>query len=684
MHLDFLHLPLEEPVPIFTLVLFIILFVPLLLKKIRVPGLIGLVIAGIVVGPFGLNILERDASIVLFGTVGLLYLMFQAGLEIDLADFMKNRNQSLVFGLLSALIPVVAGTLVGRYLLQFSWMASLLLSSMLASHTLLAYPIVSRMGVSRNQVVAMAIGGTLIADTIALIMLAVIAGSQEGALDAAFWLQLLIALPVLGLVVMGVFPRIGAWFFRNEQSDGSAQYVFVLMVVFAAAFLSEIVGLEPILGAFLAGLALNRLIPHTSPLMNRIEFLGNALFIPFFLISVGMLVDLRVLFQGGNVLIVAGTMILLAVAGKWLAAFIAQQLFRYSVTERNLVFGLSTARAAATLAIALVGFDLALFNEDVLNGAVLMILITSLISTFVVEHAARRLAITEKERPPDLTAIPERILVPISNPATVEQLIDLAVMIKSPQSKEPLYPLVVVKDDETARERVLSSRHMLEKALKHAAASDTPIEIVTRVDLNVANGIRRAIQETMITDVIIGWNGEVTASRRIFGTVLDNLLDSTTQMILVSKMTHPLNITRRLITVLPPYAERETGFNHWLQRLLVLARQTGAHLHFYGVPDTLNALKPIMQNAKPPVRAYYQTFTDWDDFLILGREVTQDDLLLVVSAREDTISHMRQLNDIPAKLAKHFANHSFVILYPEQNSRDIAHANNTPELPAPA
>ena len=221
MHLDFLHLPLEEPVPIFTLVLFIILFVPLLLKKIRVPGLIGLVIAGIVVGPFGLNILERDASIVLFGTVGLLYLMFQAGLEIDLADFMKNRNQSLVFGLLSALIPVVAGTLVGRYLLQFSWMASLLLSSMLASHTLLAYPIVSRMGVSRNQVVAMAIGGTLIADTIALIMLAVIAGSQEGALDAAFWLQLLIALPVLGLVVMGVFPRIGAWFFRNEQSDGS-------------------------------------------------------------------------------------------------------------------------------------------------------------------------------------------------------------------------------------------------------------------------------------------------------------------------------------------------------------------------------------------------------------------------------------------------------------------------------
>jgi len=682
MHLDFLHLPLEEPVPIFALVLFIILFVPLSLKKLRVPGLIGLVIAGIVVGPFGLNVLERDASIILFGTVGLLYLMFQAGLEIDLTDFMKNRNQSLIFGLLSALLPVIGGTLLGRYVLQFSWPASILLSSMMASHTLLAYPIVSRMGISRNPVVAMTIGGTLIADTIALIILAVISGTQEGALDAVFWLRLLIALPALGFIILGIFPRIGAWFFRNEQSDGSAQYVFVLMVVFAAAFLAELVGLEPILGAFLAGLALNRLIPHTSPLMSRIEFMGNTLFIPFFLISVGMLVDLRVLFQGGNVLLVAGTMILLALAGKWLAAFIVQQMFRYSVTERNLIFGLSAARAAATLAIALVGFDLFLFNEDVLNGAVLMILITSLISSFVVENAARQLALAEKERLPDLMEVPERILVPISNPATVEQLIDLAVMIRSPQSKEPLYPLVVVKDDEAARQRVLVSRKMLEKALKHAAASNTPIEIVSRVDLNVANGIRRAIQEKVITDVIIGWNGEVTASRRIFGTVLDNLLESIPQMILVSKMTHPLNITRRIITLLPPYAECESGFGHLLQRLIVLARQTAAPIYFYGATNTLNDLKATVQKAKPPVKAQYQEFTDWDDFLILGREVTQDDLLLVVSARENTISHIRQLNDIPTKLAQYFANQSFVILYPEQNSQETVRENDVGVLSA--
>ncbi|MEI2610423.1 MAG: cation:proton antiporter [Candidatus Promineifilaceae bacterium] len=668
--MEFLHLPLEEPVPIFTLVLLIILLVPLVLKRIRVPGLIGLVIAGMIIGPYGLAILERDASIILFGTVGLLYLMFQAGLEIDLTDFMKNRHRSLLFGLLSALIPVVSGTLLGRYILHFSWAASILLSSMLASHTLLAYPIVSRMGISRNQVVAITIGGTLIADTIALIILAIIAGSQNGPLDTLFWLRLLIAIPVLAVVVVGIFPRIGAWFFRNEQSDGSAQYIFVLLVVFAAAFLAEIVGLEPILGAFLAGLALNRLIPHTSPLMNRIEFVGNALFIPFFLINVGMLVDLQVLLQGGNVLIVAGAMIFLAVVSKWLAAFIVQQLFRYSVTERNLVFGLSAARAAATLAIALVGFDLALFDEDVLNGAVLMILITSLISTFVVENAARKLAITEKEHRPDLTDIPERILVPISNPATIEQLIDLAVMVKNPQSPEPLYPLVVVKDDETARERVLSSRKTLTTALKHAAASDTNIEIVSRVDLNVANGIRRAIQEKVITCVILGWNGEVTPSRRIFGTVLDNLLDSTSQMILVSKLTHPLNLTRKIVALLPAYAECEPGFGHWLGALVRLVRQTGAPLHFYGTPDSLNALKNLAPTPFSSIKVSYHEFTDWDDLLIMGREITRDDLLLIISAREDTLSHMHQLNDIPSKLAKHFAPYSFVILYPEQNAME--------------
>lgn len=666
MHPEFLQFPLEEPVPIFTLVLLIILSAPLLLKKIRVPGLIGLVIAGIIVGPYGLNMLERDASITLFGTVGMLYLMFQAGLEIDLIDFLKNRNRSLLFGTLTALIPIATATLTAVFLFHVNWTAAILFSAMLASHTLLAYPIVSRMGITRNQVVAIAIGGTLIADTTALIILAIISGSQEGGLTPAFWLRLLIALPALGLIILGIFPRLGAWFFRNEQSDGSAQYIFVLVIVFTAALLAEVAGLEPILGAFLAGLSLNRLIPHTSPLMNRIEFVGNALFIPFFLISVGMLVDLRVLFQGIRVLEVAATMILLALGSKWLAAFIMQKLFGYSHSERNLLFGLSAARAAAALAIALVGFDLGLFDEDILNGTVLMILTTSLVSSLVVEHAGRHLALVEAERAPEMKDFPERILVPISNPATVEQLIDLAVMIRNPKSSEPIYPLVVVKDDETAQERVLASHQMLQKALKHAAASNTEIEIVSRIGLNVANGIRRAIQEMMITDVILGWNGEITTSRRIFGSILDNLLEKTEQMILVSKLMHPLNITRKIVVLVPPYAEREAGCGHWANTLIILARQTGASLHFYGPSVTLEALRGVLRQATPPVAGQYHEFSQGEDFLIIGREVSQDDLLIIISARQDTISHQRYLDSIPGKLAQHFRQHSFVILYPEQ------------------
>lgn len=669
-------LPIQDPVLIFTLVLLIILLAPLLLRRLRIPGLIGLIVAGIAVGPNGFNLLQRDASIVLFGTVGLLYIMFLAGLEIDLTDFKKNRNRSIVFGLFTFLIPQVLGTLIVRVVLQFEWPSAILLASMFASHTLLAYPIVSRLGLVRVPVVGVTIGGTMITDTLALLVLAVVAGSARGELGAQFWFQLAVSLPLLAFVVLWVFPRIGAWFFKHGQGDGSAQYIFVLAVVFAAAFLSELAGVEPIIGAFLAGLALNRLIPHTSPLMNRIEFIGNTLFIPFFLIGVGMLVDLRVLFQGTEALVVAATMIILALGGKWLAAWGAARVFGYNRTEQNVIFGLSSAQAAATLAAVLVGFQLGLLNENVLNGTILMILVTCLLSTLVVENAGRQLAIQEAEQAPEIEEAGERILVPIANPATIEQLLDLAVMVKDPKSTEPIYPLVVVKDDAAAQEHIRANQKMLEKAMKHAAATETTLQIASRVDLNAANGIRRAINELMITNVIIGWNGEISTTRRIFGSVLDNLLERTQQMILVSKISHSLNVIGKIIVVIPELAEREVGFIRWVKTVQVLAKQTGAKLHFNGSADTLAQLQAIVSQTKPAVEARYHEFSEWEDFLILSREIKANDLLIVISARRGMLSYNKYLNQIPAKLARHFQAHSFVILYPEQYAVEQGHSTN--------
>jgi Kef-type K+ transport system membrane component KefB len=663
-----LALPFEEPVLIFALVLLIILLAPLLFSRIRVPGIVGLILAGMLVGPYGLNLLLRDASIVLFGTVGLLYIMFLAGLEIDLNDFRKNRNRSLVFGALTFFIPQSVGMLAGRYLLGFGWPATILLASMFASHTLLTYPIASRMGLAKNEAVTVTVGGTIITDTAALLVLAVIAGSVQGELNGAFWLRLVVAFTIFVFIVLWIMPRIGVWFFKTGQGDGSSQYIFVLALVFAAAFLAEVAGVEAIIGAFLAGLALNRLVPHTSPLMNRIEFVGSTLFVPFFLISVGMLVDVRVLFQGTEALLVAGTMIGVACGCKWLAAFFTQKIFGYSAEERGLIFGLSNSQAAATLAAVLVGFNLGLLNEAVLNGTVLMILVTCLISSFATEASSRKLAVVESKGPLEVSQEQNRILVPIANPVTIEQLMDLAIMIKNPQSREPIFPLVVVQDDEDVQQRVAASYQMLERAIKHVAATETAVQVVSRVDLNVASGIVRAIKELMITEVVIGWNAQMSTQQRVFGSVLDHLLHTSRQMILVSRLVHPLNVAQKIVIVVPPHAELETGFRRWLRTLTSLSKQAGSPLHFFAAQATLNAIEPIIEATKPAVEAASRLFEDWEDFLVLSREVTTADLLVIISARHGSVSYNKYLDGIPRKLAQYFDTTSFVIVFPEQNA----------------
>lgn len=330
--------PLKNPVLIFSLILFIILFAPLLLNKLRIPHLIGLIIAGAIIGPHGLNLMTRDSSIILFGTVGLLYIMFLAGIEMDLANFKKNSGKSLVFGMYTFMVPMILGTITSLYLLKFSMPASILLASMFASHTLIAYPIISQLGMAKNRAVNITVGGTMITDTLALMVLAVIVGMSTGEINQGFWVRLIISIIVFaGLIVLG-FPVLGRWFFKRYD-DNILQYVFVLAMVFLGAFLAEAAGIESIIGAFLTGLALNRLIPQTSPLMNRIEFAGNALFIPFFLIGVGMLVDFKAFVKDFDTVKVAVIMTVVATVAKFTAAWMTQKTFRFTPDERRLILG---------------------------------------------------------------------------------------------------------------------------------------------------------------------------------------------------------------------------------------------------------------------------------------------------------------------------------------------------------
>ncbi|TXK21586.1 cation:proton antiporter [Pontibacter qinzhouensis] len=662
-----LTFPFEDPVLIFTLVLLIILAAPIVLSKIKIPGIVGLILAGVLVGPNGLNLLQRDASIVLFGTVGLLYIMFLAGLEIDMIDFKRNKNKSLIFGALTFFIPITIGTIIFYYVMDFRWLSAIMLSSMFSSHTLIAYPIASRLGLSKNEAVTITIGGTIVTDTAVLLVLAIISGSSQGELDAMYWIKLGGSLAVFVAIVMYVFPMIARWFFKQIESEKGAQFIFVLAMVFAAAFIAELAGVEAIIGAFLAGLALNQLIPHTSALMNRIEFVGNNLFIPFFLISVGMLVDLTVLFRGPEALIIAATIVVVAIITKYLAALVTQKIFGYSILQRNLIFGLSSAHAAATLAVVLVGFNLGILNEDVLNGTIVLILVTCLVSSFITEKAGRSLAIVESRKKPNLSEKPDRILVPIANPANIERLIDLAIMLKNPEYKEPIYPLAVVIDNEHAEEEIYKKNKMLQEAITHASATDNDVQLVSKIDINVASGILRAIKEMMITEVVLGWNAKITTRDRVFGTVLDSLLENTEQMILVCKVIQPLNTIKNIVVFVPLNSDIEVGYLRWLRTLRLLSAQLGAKLVFRGRKRTLNKIKNTLQTSKPAVEAKYEIMADLGEVENLKANIAPDDLIVVVSARSRTISYDNKMDYIPRILSRNYKENSFIIIYPEQH-----------------
>jgi Kef-type K+ transport system membrane component KefB len=677
--LDSLDLPLENPVLIFALVLFIILFGPLVLNRLRIPPIIGLLIAGALIGPHGFNLLLRDASIVLFGTVGLLYIMFLAGLEIDLQEFRKNKHRSLVFGLLTFLVPMAVGTAAGLWLLDFRVESSVLLASMFASHTLLAYPIASRFGITRNSAVTATVGGTIITDTLALLVLAVIVGMVKGEINQAFWTRLGISLAVFTALVLGGFPLIARWFFKKED-DSISQFTFVLGAVFLAAFLAELAGMEPIIGAFAAGLALNRLIPRTSPLMNRIDFVGNALFIPFFLIGVGMLVDFEVFVKGFETVKVALVMTAVATLCKLAAAWISKLAFRFSRDEFLVMFGLSNAQAAATLAAVMVGYrtvletlpdgtEVRLLNEAVLNGTIIMILVTCTISSFTTARAAGRLALVEAaklgaEQPPE----GRRVLLSFAGVENVEPLVELAVTFKPRKSRERLFGLHVI-DEQTTPEVRARGRKLLEQAVKLAAASDNELEPITRHDMNVASGLVFTVREYGISDVVLGVTREHPESGELFGSLTATVLERTNKAVFVYAPLQPLGTIKRVVVAAPHRAEFEAGFVRWFDRVRALVRQAGVRLAFHAPKATLSVLAKLCEGAGLHEVALRE-LDDWDDFLVLSRELGADDLLVVVSARPGSLSYDTLFAKLPRQLHRHFSANGFLVIYPEQLGED--------------
>ncbi len=665
---SYFTLPLQNPVLIFAVVLLIILFAPIIFTKLRIPYIVGLIVAGIIVGPNGFNILLHDSSIELFGTVGLLYIMFLAGVEVDIEDFKNNRVKSIGFGLYAFTIAMAIGIVLALYVLHYDLMTSILLASMFSSHTLLAYPIVSRYGITKIRSVSITVIGTIITDTLSLLTLAVIAGSHEGTLDALHWVQFVGLFLLFGVVVLFGFPWLTRQFFKRN-TDSVAQYIFVLALLFVAAFGAQLIGMEGIIGAFLAGIALNRLIPSTSALMNRIDFVGNAIFIPFFLISVGMIVDVRVFFKGPNALIVAATMAIGAMVAKYLAAWATQKTFKLRADERNLIFGLSNAHAAAALAVVVVGRRIGLFNDDVLNGTVVMILVTCIVSSFATERAARKIA-SQTKLHANTGRKNGKILIPVSNPATIERLVEFATMIRSEKSKEPLYALYISDKQDVSEDRWKHGERILEKAASFASASDTELEMLHLAHNSIAKGIIKAINSQQITDVVLGLHQSTNLVKAMFAMRLNTLLKGSKQSIFVSQLHQPLNTIKRIRVAVPALAEYEAGFARWLYRLGNLQKQINVPLIFYANRNTLNQIEALNQKSETAYDIQLIEFDIRTGFRALVHEVHKDDLFVAVGARMSSVSYAPIIERLYDILTNHFSHSNLLIIYPEPYGSD--------------
>ena len=669
------ELPLTDPVLKFLLILVIILSAPLLLNKLKIPHLLGLIIAGAIIGPNGLNLVLRDSSIILSGTAGLLYIIFLAGLEIDMGDFKKNSGRSFVFGMYTFLIPMALGIVAGLYVLHFSMETSILLASMFASHTLIAYPIISKLGITKDKSVTITVGGTMITDMLALLVLTVIVGMATGVIGEHFWTRLSISIVIFVLFVVIAFPIAGRWFFKHVQ-DSISQYIFVLVMVFLGAYLAELAGIESIIGSFLAGLSLNRVIPRSSPLMHRVEFIGNSIFIPFFLIGVGMLIDYRAFFTSFDTIKVGIVMIIVATIAKYAAAWLTQKTFRMSVDQRRIIFGLSNAQAAATLAAVMVGYNvilgqtpegepIRLLNESVLNGTILMILVTCTMASFSAQRGAHNLAATASSETDETGDHKERILIPLSNEDTAEELVNLSLATKSKKNTHHLYALNILDNKVSGDDQQLKkSRRLLENAALTAAATDTHLQELQRYDLNVTNAILSVILEHRITDLVLGLHKEKGIPSSFLGRITEGILDYSDVTTLIYKPAQPLSTMKRHLVVIPVQAEKEAGFPQWVARVWNVIQNTGAKAIFYGSSDTLGRLKTLL--GKRGGEMEFTEFSDWEDFLIVFRDVHKDDNLWIVMSRHNGISFNPSMNRIPGYLNKYFQQNSFILVYPLQ------------------
>lgn len=682
------YLPITSPTLIFFVVLFIILIAPIVMGKLRIPHIIGMVLAGIVIGPYGLNILERDSSFELFGRVGLLYIMFLAGIEMDMEGLKKDLGKVTVFGLLTCFVPFILTYISCVWYLGYPSLASLLLGCIMASNTLVAYPIVVRYGLQRSTVTTLSVGASMLSLLIALVVTAALVGSMSGDTGTLFWVMFFVKFVVWCIAMTWLIRHMTRWFLRR-YSDSVMQYIFVLAVMFISAATCELIGLEGILGAFVSGLVLNRFIPNISPLMNRIEFIGNAIFIPYFLIGVGMLINAELLLEGGNTILVVACICIFGTLGKAIAAFLTSFFFHRSVHEGNLMFGMTSAHAAGAIALVMVGVNLKiapgqhLLGDEALNAVVIMILFTCIISTVVTDYASRTIVLREKSQrkmpEDDGKADDEKILIPVKYPETCDTLLNMAMLMRNEKLSRGLIALNVVYDDLDATYNQQEGQRLLEQIEKKAAAADVQVQTQVRLATNIANGIKHAFKEYDASEIILGQHIHDNSTRRFWGQFAQSLFNGLNRQIIIARCTIPLNTIRVFHVAVPSRAEYEPGFYRWLERVSRMVTRLGCRILFHGRDESLSLIRTFLSNRFPSIRADYAIMQHWNDFKSLAAQVEEHQMLVVVTARPGTVSYKSAMERLPDELTTYYKYKNVMIIFPDQygNHLDLMSFANT-------
>ncbi len=664
-----ISLPLENPVLILSLLFFIIFFVPIITKKINLPEIVGLIIAGMIIGPKGLNLIEKNLAIEIFSTIGLLYIMFISGLEMDINEFLSNKNKSIAFGFYTFFIPLFIGFPICYFLLKYDFLASLIISSMFSTHTLISYPILSKMGLSRHPTIAIVVGGTIITDIAVLFLFTIILTTHNGNLSINYWLMFFLLTLVFIFIMMFIIPRIAKKFLSLLESEKYSQFIFVLSILFFSAFLSKVVGLEPIIGAFAAGLSLNKYIPHSSSLMNRIDFVGTSLFIPFFMISVGMIIDPEIILADLKSIIIAIILTLVAIFSKWFASKLTQFTFKLKNPDGQLIFGLSSAHAAATVAIILIGYEENILDLYILNGVIILIFVTCIFSAILTQRAAKtiimedRYEIFAKEKEQKKK---EQILLPIANFENLSKLLEFSIFIKEKNLETSISVLSVVENDDFAEKNIKEIKERFKLYSQQYASDTKDIQIITTIDSNIVRGILRVSREIFANIIVLGWPKRPGYIEKLIGEKLEHILDNTTISVFICHFEKSLINYKKLVIIVPPLAEYEVGFTDWLMKLINLSRELTMFIEVYGNVLTNDAIKNFLNKIKFNSNVNFINYYSWEDIIENIPDVKEEDLVVVVSSRKNSISYLPIMQHLPVKMEKLFYKNSRILIYPNE------------------